>query len=94
MHWELLARARAVDNQVYVAVVSPARNPDSDYQAWGHSMVVNPLGQVICSTQELEDVLVIEVDPSMCMEVRRNIPVWQQRRHDLYQVEEKNGAVL
>jgi len=34
---ELLLRARAVDNQVYVAACSPARDPDSSYTAWGHS---------------------------------------------------------
>eukprot|EP01135_Chromosphaera_perkinsii_P000339 Nk52_evm1s74 gene=Nk52_evmTU1s74 len=50
-HWELLARARAVDNQVFVGVVSPARvdvarYPDS-YHAWGHSMVVDPWGRVM-----------------------------------------------
>jgi omega-amidase len=42
LHWELLQRARAVDNQVYVATISPARNPQSTYQAWGHSTIVSP----------------------------------------------------
>jgi len=41
-HWELLARARAVDNQCYVATVSPARDVTGSYVAWGHSLVVNP----------------------------------------------------
>jgi len=41
-HWELLARARAIDNQCYVATVSPARDVTADYIAWGHSLVVNP----------------------------------------------------
>lgn len=43
MHWTLLQRARAVDNQMFVSMCSPARNPGASYQAWGHSMVVNPL---------------------------------------------------
>lgn len=42
VHWELLAKARAVDNQLFVAVCSPARNPAAGYQAWGHSTVVGP----------------------------------------------------
>jgi len=42
VHWELLARARAIDNQCYVAVVSPARDVTASYVAWGHSLVVNP----------------------------------------------------
>jgi len=41
-HWELLARARALDNQCYVATVSPARDVTASYVAWGHSLVVNP----------------------------------------------------
>lgn len=35
VHWELLAKARAVDNQVFVLTCSPARNPDSSYQVRG-----------------------------------------------------------
>jgi omega-amidase len=50
LHWELLAKARAVDNQLYVATCSPARNPDSPYQAWGHSTLVGPFAEVIATT--------------------------------------------
>ncbi|OWK00561.1 NIT2, partial [Cervus elaphus hippelaphus] len=41
-HWELLQRGRAVDNQVYVATASPARDEKASYVAWGHSTVVSP----------------------------------------------------
>lgn len=43
MHWELLLRARAVDQQVVVCGVSPARDERGEYVAWGHSMVVDPM---------------------------------------------------
>jgi predicted amidohydrolase len=46
VHWELLQRARAVDNQLFVAACSPARSPEASYQAWGHSTVVSPWGEV------------------------------------------------
>jgi omega-amidase len=47
-HWTLLQRARAVDEQVYVVAVSPARSPNTkEYQAWGHSSVVSPWGDVL-----------------------------------------------
>lgn len=42
LHWELLARARAVDNQIFVALVSPARDESAHYVAWGNSLVVDP----------------------------------------------------
>ena len=38
LHWELLARARATDNQVYVSTISPARDKSAGYVAWGHSV--------------------------------------------------------
>ncbi|XP_034871124.1 omega-amidase NIT2 isoform X3 [Mirounga leonina] len=41
-HWELLQRGRAVDNQVYVATASPARDDQASYVAWGHSTIVSP----------------------------------------------------
>lgn len=47
VHWQLLQQARAVDNQLFVASCSPARNLDSSYTAWGHSMIVDPFGQVL-----------------------------------------------
>jgi omega-amidase len=39
-HWELLGRSLAVNNQSFVLCCSPARNPSSKYQAWGHSQVI------------------------------------------------------
>ena len=46
LHWELLQKARAVDNQLFVATCSPARNSEASYQAWGHSTAIDPFGKV------------------------------------------------
>ncbi len=46
-HWELLLKARAVDSQLFTAGVSPARDPDASYVAWGHSTAVSPFGEVL-----------------------------------------------
>ena len=56
-HWEALARSRALDNQVYVATVSPARDTSASYVAWGHSTVMDPWGSVVSKTEEKEDYL-------------------------------------
>lgn len=61
MHWTLLQRARAVDNQMYVAMCSPARNPESTYQAYGHTMLVNPLGEVVIEADEHPTTLYADV---------------------------------
>jgi len=57
LHWELLARARAVDNQIYVAMCSPARDLNSTYHAWGHSTIVDPNGEIIARAGEGEEII-------------------------------------
>ena len=46
-HWELLFRSRALDNQVYAIGVAPALDKDASYNSYGHSIAVNPWGEVI-----------------------------------------------
>ncbi|RSH92664.1 hypothetical protein EHS25_008109 [Saitozyma podzolica] len=84
MHWTLLQRARAVDNQIYVSMCSPARNPEAAYQAYGHSMVVNPLGDVLVEADEHEAILYADIDTELLATTRRNLPVTIQRRFDVY----------
>ncbi|XP_062621956.1 omega-amidase NIT2-like [Saccostrea cucullata] len=83
-HWELLQRGRALDNQLYVATVSPARDTGASYVAWGHSSVINPWGQVIATTEEKETVLFAVIDPAYVNEVRDQIPIRKQKRDDMY----------
>lgn len=83
-HWELLARARAVDNQCYVALCSPARDMQADYHAWGHSMVVDPDAGIVGELDEKEGTLFVDLLPERLEEVRRNIPTYGQRRFDVY----------
>lgn len=61
LHWELLARSRANDNQCYTALISPARDESAQYVAWGHTMTVDPWGQVLQSSAACEDVFVTEL---------------------------------
>ncbi|CCO28054.1 DnaJ homolog subfamily A member 2 [Rhizoctonia solani AG-1 IB] len=62
LHWELLQRARAVDNQIYVAMCSPARDMSAGYHAWGHSMVVDPMGKVIATTEHEEAIIHADIE--------------------------------
>ncbi|RKP24226.1 carbon-nitrogen hydrolase [Syncephalis pseudoplumigaleata] len=84
LHWELLQRARAVDNQIYVGACSPARDASADYIAWGHSTVVDPSGGVIATTEHEEAIVYADLDPEMMQITRASIPVTQQRRFDVY----------
>lgn len=87
LHWELLQKARAVDNQLFVCTISPARGTKG-YIAWGHSQITDPWGAVK-SLKETEDILYDTLDFSKCEEVRNSIPVFVQRRKDIYETIEK-----
>ncbi|KAF2737173.1 carbon-nitrogen hydrolase [Polyplosphaeria fusca] len=84
LHWELQARARAMDNQVYVGLCSPARDMEADYNAWGHSMVVDPNAEVLDQLDEKEGIVVCELKEGRIDEVRKGIPIYGQRRFDVY----------
>lgn len=62
MHWDLLNRARAADNQVYTMAVSPARGSESaEYVAWAYSMVSDPWGRVLMQAGVGEETLFAEL---------------------------------
>lgn len=85
LHWELLARARAVDNQIWVAMCSPARDEEGDgYVAFGESLVVDPNGEVVAKAGAGEETVMVELVPQRVAEVRAGIPVGTQRRWDVY----------
>ncbi|KAN0023423.1 hypothetical protein ACTFIV_009242 [Dictyostelium citrinum] len=89
-HWELLQRGRAVDNQVFVAAISPARNPSSTYQAWGHSTIVNPWGTILATTDEHQSIIYSDIDLNTLNETRSSIPIYSQKRNDLYKLDSIN----
>ncbi len=79
-HWELLMRARALDNQVFVAAVSPAQSPN----AYGHSLVATPDGTVLHDCMEDEGCAIVELEYALLEQMRNSIPVRANRRKDLY----------
>ncbi|WVQ97210.1 hypothetical protein IAU59_004320 [Kwoniella sp. CBS 9459] len=84
MHWTILQKARAIDNQIYVAMCSPARHPEASYQAYGHSSVVNPLGDVLVEADIGPKTVYADIDVDLLQTTRRNLPVTIQRRFDVY----------
>jgi omega-amidase len=61
LHWELLCRGRAVDNQLYVSLISPARDETADYIAWGHSSISDPLGEIIAKAGHGEEIVYCDI---------------------------------
>ncbi|GLG98715.1 Omega-amidase NIT2 [Gryllus bimaculatus] len=86
LHWELLLRARATDNQLFMAGVSPARVENADYVAWGHSTVVDPWGKVLAKAEFDEEIVYADIDLNALEEVRKSIPISVQSRDDIYEV--------
>ena len=88
-HWELLFRSRALDNQVYAIGVAPALDEDASYNSYGHSIAVNPWGEVIDELDYGEELKIVEIDLDEIKRVREEIPILKNRRVDLYKINEK-----
>lgn len=86
-HWKMLFRCRAVDNQVYVIAASPARNTGVPYVAYGHSMVVDPWGEVVAGAGVKPRVIIGDISLERIERVRRELPLLKHRRTDLYRLE-------
>jgi nitrilase len=79
-HWELLLRARAVENQAYVIAPAQGGLHENGRRTWGHSMIVDPWGEVLACLPEGEGVVTADVEPSRIAEVRRQLPALAHRR--------------
>ncbi|MFC9945421.1 carbon-nitrogen family hydrolase [Streptomyces pratensis] len=78
-HWTLLAQARAVENQAYVLAVGTAGTHAGVEQA-GHSIVVDPWGEVLAEAGAAEEVLTVEFDPAKAAATREQFPALKDRR--------------
>lgn len=89
-HWKLLVRARAVDNQCYVAAVAPSRDTtassssSSSYVSWAHSLIVDPWGTVASAAGDGPEVISAVIDHEKIQITRRGLPVLSGLRTELY----------
>jgi deaminated glutathione amidase len=80
-HWELLLRARAVENQCYVIAAAQGGTHQNGRRTFGHSMVVDPWGVVLAvQAEEGEGVVLAELDPARIASVRTQLPALEHRR--------------
>lgn len=84
LHWSLLARSRALDNQMYVIMCSPARNDDVKYPIYGHSLIVSPSGEVLVEAGDKEQIIYGKLEPTEIANFRQLIPIRTQTRFDVY----------
>lgn len=88
-HWELTFRARALDNQVWYVGTSDAFDETAGYQAWGHSIIASPWGEVVSQMDEKPGHAVYDIELSRVEEIRTQLPLLSARRTDLYTLEER-----
>ncbi|WP_275951985.1 nitrilase-related carbon-nitrogen hydrolase, partial [Marichromatium gracile] len=79
-HWELLLRARAVENQCYVLAPAQGGLHESGRRTWGHSLIADPWGEVLAQRDEGEGVVLAEVSAARLAEVRSQLPALAHRR--------------
>lgn len=81
-HFEVLMRARAIENFAFTIAACQGGVHDSGRETWGNSMVVGPWGDVLCRAGEGEGVVFADLDMDRLAEIRRDMPVHRQRRLD------------
>ncbi|MBP1920721.1 carbon-nitrogen hydrolase family protein [Youngiibacter multivorans] len=81
-HWELTFRGRALDNEMFMVGVGPARNMDMSYHAYGHSIITSPWGEVVDQLGFDEEVKVVDIDLSLVKKIRDQLPIVNKRREN------------
>jgi deaminated glutathione amidase len=79
-HWELLLRARAVENQCYVLAPAQGGEHENGRRTWGHSMVVDPWGEVLARRETGPGIVLAQLDTERIASVRRQLPALEHRR--------------
>jgi predicted amidohydrolase len=79
-HWELLLRARAIENQCYVLAAAQGGKHVNGRRTWGHTMLIDPWGEIISVLPEGEGLVIGDIDPHRLQYVREILPALQHRK--------------
>jgi predicted amidohydrolase len=79
-HWEVLLRARAIENQCYVLAAAQGGRHQNGRRTYGHSMLIDPWGEVKAQLAEGEGVISGELDADFLASVRESLPALKHRR--------------
>jgi deaminated glutathione amidase len=84
-HWEILVRARAIENQVFVIAAGQVGRHPPNHESYGHSMIVDPWGTVLAAAAgEPEHVITATLDLAAQADVRAKLPSLANRRPGTY----------
>ena len=79
-HWEVLLRARAIENQCYVVAANQGGIHNQTRETFGHSMIIDPWGTIIACIEKGEGLAIATVDLDWLHKIRRRMPVAHHRR--------------
>lgn len=79
-HWEVLLRARAIENQCYVMASAQGGLHPGGRRTWGDSLIIDPWGEVVARLAEGPGVVVADLDPTRIAEVRASLPALKHRK--------------
>jgi deaminated glutathione amidase len=78
-HWEVLLRARAIENLAYVAAAAQGGTHPNGRQTWGQSLLVDPWGHVLAEQAQGPGVVAAELDAQALLNWRKQLPALQHR---------------
>jgi predicted amidohydrolase len=83
-HWRTLLIARAIENQCYVIACNRSGS-DPNNQFAGHSLIIDPWGEVLAEAEEHEGIVSAEINLELVKEIRKQIPIFEDRKPNSYQ---------
>ncbi|MDY4784999.1 carbon-nitrogen family hydrolase [Pygmaiobacter massiliensis] len=87
-HWDTLNRARAIENQIFVACTNASGTAGKIKNA-GHSALIDPWGETLVMGHDTECILTAEADLSVVQNIRNSINAYRDRRPELYEITRK-----
>lgn len=94
-HWEVLLRARAIETQSYVLAPAQTGSHSETRQSYGHALIVDPWGAVVAQCADKQPkgdsadegtFALAEIDLEWLEQIRREMPLWEQRRPEVYPI--------
>ena len=83
-HWQVLLRARAIENQAFVVAANQFGTAEPHFDSWGHSLIVDPWGRVLADAGEAEGYAIADLDFAERDRILGSLPAIHNRRPDLF----------
>jgi deaminated glutathione amidase len=85
-HWVTLIRARAIENQIFIVAPGLVGTSGDGAKTYGHSLIVNPWGEVVSEMQDEEGMVIADIQKSQISEAGSRVNAWESRREDIFPI--------